>query len=161
MSALAVGASGWLALLVFAPLLPVPLAAITYLFGSLICHQLPDRSFHLDGVQLPVCARCIGLYAGTALMTLSRLVPWSGARTNDQGWLTPRTILVAGLAPTLLTVVLEMLGAWSPSNVVRAAAGLALGGAVAFVVTGAVATLHYGQCAPRRPIAPLRPPPPI
>ena len=170
-AALAVAATGWLALLVFAPLLPVPVAAVTYLFGSLICHQLPDRSFHLDGAQLPVCARCLGIYAGTALMTLSRLagspprtlarwgaIPESDPSTRRLRGLTPRAMLIAGAAPTIVTVVLEMLGVWSASNVLRAVAGLALGSAVAFVVTGAAATLHYERCVPPRPIAPPRPP---
>ena len=37
-------------------------SAGTYLVGSVICHQRPDRSFRLWGVQMPVCARCAGLY---------------------------------------------------------------------------------------------------
>ena len=28
------------------------------------CHQLPDRSFKMNGKQLPVCARCTGVMAG-------------------------------------------------------------------------------------------------
>ena len=28
------------------------------------CHQLPERSFYLRGVQFPVCARCTGVIAG-------------------------------------------------------------------------------------------------
>ena len=35
-----------------------------YAAGSIVCHQIPERSFHIAGVQLPVCARCTGLYAG-------------------------------------------------------------------------------------------------
>src|SRR6185295_1848536 len=35
-----------------------------YAVGSVICHQLPERSFHLWAAQLPVCARCTGIYAG-------------------------------------------------------------------------------------------------
>lgn len=32
--------------------------------GSSLCHQLPERSFHWNGKQLPVCARCTGLRVG-------------------------------------------------------------------------------------------------
>ena len=35
-----------------------------YAIGHVVCHQLPARSFHLWGAQLPVCARCTGIYAG-------------------------------------------------------------------------------------------------
>lgn len=28
------------------------------------CHQLPERSFHIKGYQLPLCARCMGIVIG-------------------------------------------------------------------------------------------------
>jgi uncharacterized membrane protein len=28
------------------------------------CHKLPERSFHLNGYQFPVCSRCTGIYLG-------------------------------------------------------------------------------------------------
>ncbi len=33
-------------------------------FFGRICHQRPERSFFVNGSQLPICARCIGLYLG-------------------------------------------------------------------------------------------------
>ena len=45
---------------------PGPCGGWLYAVGWLICHQRPERSFHLAGAQLPVCARCLGLYAGGA-----------------------------------------------------------------------------------------------
>jgi uncharacterized membrane protein len=155
---MALTACGWLALTVFAPLLPVPLAGVAYLLGSLVCHQLPDRSFHIGASQLPVCARCLGIYAGVAVSmvfwVLSSRVPGSTVPGS-------RALLIAGAIPTAATVALEWLGMWEPSNVARVFAGLPLGAVVAFVVTGAVAKLHYLPCAPQRPIAPRRPPTPI
>jgi len=32
--------------------------------GSATCHRISDRSFHLDGRQLPLCVRCTGTYLG-------------------------------------------------------------------------------------------------
>ena len=29
---------------------------------TLICHRKPERSFHINGYQFPVCARCTGFY---------------------------------------------------------------------------------------------------
>src|SRR5260221_7816536 len=46
-------------------------AFAVYGMGSVLCHQRPERSFHLWGVQLPVCARCVGVYAGAALLALA------------------------------------------------------------------------------------------
>lgn len=34
------------------------------------CHQRPERSFFLDGRQIPICARCLGLVSGSALFPL-------------------------------------------------------------------------------------------
>ena len=132
----------WASLVVAAPALPIPLAGVLYLFGSTICHQIPERSFHVDGAQLPVCARCLGIYLGGVLGFASGV---AGIRARD------RRLLIAGAVPTMLTVALEWMGLWFPSNAVRAAAAVPLGAAVTLVVSGAVATLHYDRCAPRRP----------
>jgi uncharacterized membrane protein len=44
-------------------------AAGERLFG-LFCHQNPERSLHLAGTALPLCARCFGLYLGFGLAGL-------------------------------------------------------------------------------------------
>jgi uncharacterized membrane protein len=150
--------TAWVALLVSAPLLPGGAAAMLYAIGSLICHQIPERSFYLAGFQLPVCGRCLGIYVGAACgaaFVLMRL----GGRPHPQpaARATRRWLAGAAVAPTLVTIALEAAGAWYPSNVTRAAAGFPLGGIVAFVVVSALATLHYGECAPPRPTAPKPP----
>ena len=45
-------------------------ALAVYAVGGLICHQLPERSFHLWSAQMPVCARCTGIYIGGALAAI-------------------------------------------------------------------------------------------
>ncbi len=151
---LALTAVGWVALLILAPVLPVAVAGIVYALGSRICHQRPERSFHLFAVQLPVCARCAGIYAGAAIGSLLAL---SGSVRERLFPFSPRMLLVAGALPTLITLTAEWSGAWRGGNDARAAAGVLLGVAVAFVVGRAVATLHYGRCVPRPPIASNRP----
>jgi uncharacterized membrane protein len=157
----ALGAATWVALLVAAPLVPGWAGALLYGVGSVVCHQIPERSFHLSGFQLPVCARCLGLYAGAAIGGVAIAIAdrrptriFAGSRRRR--W-------VAGVAalPTLATVVLETVGAWAPSNLTRALAGVPLGGVAALVVGNALATLHYGECVPLRPNAPRPPPPSI
>ncbi len=32
--------------------------------GYALCHQMPTRSFFIDGYQSPLCARCTGMYLG-------------------------------------------------------------------------------------------------
>ena len=36
--------------------------------GSCWCHQLPERSPHLLGVQLPLCWRCSGIFVGAVVL---------------------------------------------------------------------------------------------
>lgn len=128
-------AAGWVALLLAAPWLPVPAAGALYLFGAHICHQIADRSFHLDGVQLPVCARCLGIYLGAAI----GLLCGRGSRRT--------TAVIAALAVNVLTL-------WADSNPVRAAAGLALGIALA----RAISTVDYDRCPSPPPIRSALPP---
>ena len=162
--ALALLALGWVALLSAAPLLPTPPAALLYAAGSLICHQISERSFHLGAFQLPVCARCFGLYAGAAIGAAAVVAP---AMTRRQAR-TPRDaartmsrlrrLTVIAAIPTAVTFVLEWVVGWPMSNGTRAVAGAPLGAAVAFVVVRALATLHYDECVPRRPIGHGQPP---
>ena len=70
---------GWAVLLPVAPFAasqaaPAPfwygLAFVVYGAGSVICHQLPARSFHTWSAQWPVCARCTGIYFGAAVAAI-------------------------------------------------------------------------------------------
>jgi uncharacterized membrane protein len=64
----------------------------TRLIGYAICHQLPDRSFHAAGEQMPLCARCSGTFVG-ALVGFAVLVVRGRRRA-------------ASLPPTAVAVVL-------------------------------------------------------
>ena len=164
-------ASAWVALLVAASYLPVPLAGVLYVFGSVICHQIADRSFHIDGAQLPVCARCFGIYLGFCGASLVRLATralpaFTAARLRQgrQGLRhsNERMLLLAAALPTALTIVLEWTGIHS-SNLARAMAGAPLGAVVGLIVMAAVQApaLHYEACARTRPIESNPPPAPI
>lgn len=58
----------------------MPLYRALMYMGGWWCHQLPARSPHLFGVQLPLCWRCTGLVLGALalfvwLLTKKRLPP--------------------------------------------------------------------------------------
>lgn len=137
--ALLIGSAlAWLALLVAAPFalhrhnpLAVVTAASTYRVAARVCHQRPERSFHLAGTQLPVCARCFGLYASGAVAAVAALGAGTRRRTPD----VPRARLAFAIAavPTVATVALEWAGLWYPGNVVRAMAALPLGATAGWV----------------------------
>ena len=118
-----------------------------YAAGSFICHQLPERSFHFQGAQLPVCARCLGLYCGGAFGSVMGASAVVRRRISGGRPLLTRTLqwrwTFAAAIPTLATLLLEWGFGWPISNTARAVAALPFGVAVAFVVVSAVATVHY------------------
>ena len=138
---LAVMSTGWVAAIGAAPVLArssragALLAGLTYLIGSVLCHQRSERSFHLAGAQLPVCARCTGLYVGGALGVAAWLI-WRRRRSEIAARVDPKhatRLLLIAAAPTAFTVATAFAGIWDLSNAGRAALALPLG-----VVAGAV-----------------------
>ncbi|MCY4660529.1 MAG: DUF2085 domain-containing protein [Acidobacteria bacterium] len=137
----AVAASIWVAALVTAPYVVTHdrpgsaafLAATgVYAVGAVVCHQQPSRSFHFWDAQLPVCARCAGLYAGApgGLLLALLLLPAPGrARRHfaPEQLRDMRRLLIAAAVPTVFTVVVEV------PNAVRAMSALPLGLAVAWI----------------------------
>jgi uncharacterized membrane protein len=103
------------------------LAAICYAIGRFICHQRPERSFHLWAVPLPVCARCTGIYAGAAVAAVA-----PGLRRVSR----PAWLLAACACPAAATLVFEWTTGIAPSNALRSASGLVAGAAVMAVLLG-------------------------
>jgi uncharacterized membrane protein len=116
------------------------LAAVVYGFGSVICHQKGERSFHLFAEQLPVCARCTGLYVGAAVIAVPYLFrglrrPWPLAAPGSAH---VRWLLLVALLPAVLSIGWEWATGEVPSNAVRATTGVILGAAVARVILDAL-----------------------
>jgi uncharacterized membrane protein len=115
--------------------------ALIFSAGSLICHQLPDRSFFVDGHQFPVCARCTGLYLSGAMgiagwLALKMTRRWT-AVPFDPG-LAKRVLLLSAI-PTAVSFTTGVLGLWDGSNATRAILAIPLG-ASAGAMVAAVAT---------------------
>lgn len=117
------------------------LVAFIFAIGSVICHQLPDRSFYLDGQQLPVCARCTGLYLSGAAGFLAWWIAKAARRWRPIALVPRRAIAIVAVAaaPTVVSFASGVLGVWDGSNVTRAVLavplGLAAGAVVAAVST--------------------------
>jgi hypothetical protein len=113
-------------------------SALVYAVGALVCHQLPARSFQLWGRQLPVCARCTGIYIGAALAAIAWLagVRWLSKQPRSRLDSARGATRAAAWASVLnvATLVVEWTTGVVPSNGVRAAAGLTLGAAIAAAV---------------------------
>lgn len=115
------------------------MGVFAYAAGSVVCHQLPERSFYWGQWQFPVCSRCTGLYLSAAV----GLAAWAAVR-KGRGCpihVPPRlavAMLVAAALPTLVSLTAAALGLWDASNVGRALLAIPLG-ATAGVLTAAVA----------------------
>ena len=120
--ALSLGVWLWVAALLLAPSVLRP-------FCSVICHQRAERSFFIAGTQLPVCARCTGLYAGAALA-----VPLVFLMASPVSARRARTMLGMAALPTAITWTLEVTGVAPFSNTARFIAALPLGCAAAWLV---------------------------
>ena len=148
---LALAASAWLVLILLSPYLVshspphsvfFRMGGLAYLAGRIVCHQRADRSFHAWGVQLPVCGRCVGLYAGAVVGSLfaacrSRRAPARGIR-QDASPATPQDAWVGRFAvaavPTAASLGLEIMRMWAQTPAVRSVAAVPLGFAVAWFV---------------------------
>jgi uncharacterized membrane protein len=86
--------------------------------GSFWCHQMPERSPHLIGIQMPLCWRCTGIAIGAML-----LLCWAIKRKQ-----LPRLAVSIALACVLpLDVLGAMFGLWRGENTVRFITGLLWG----------------------------------
>jgi uncharacterized membrane protein len=121
-----------LALLAAWPALPAgPLRRAGEALYPLLCHQRPERCYRLAGGPLPVCARCLGVWAGLACGALLGLL----GSARRRWWSLPGAGLLLGvLASGWLLGRLGLPGPDAPP--VRTATGL-LGG-VGLYVLGAI-----------------------
>ena len=85
---------------------------------SIFCHQMPERSWFLYDVQLPLCVRCTAVTLG-ALLAAAYIL----ARRP-----VPRMMIcLLGATPLGLDVLLQVSGVFEGSNTVRAVTGLGFG----------------------------------
>lgn len=111
-----------------------------------LCHQLPERSYFIDGHPLAVCSRCTGVYAGFAFTLL--LYPLIRSLKNPvmprPGWL-----LLAAL-PLAIDFGINFFGFWQNTHTSRLLTGAFLGSAVVFYVMPGIIdlSLRYARTAP-------------
>jgi len=113
-----IGLSPWLPLL--GTLLPglEPLASLVEVWFGLQCHRDPSRALTFGTLQLPVCARCFGIYAGLG---------WGALVLRPQ--LEPRFVrlwLVSSVTVMLLDVATELLEMRPASPALRVVTGALL-----------------------------------
>jgi uncharacterized membrane protein len=97
-----------------------------------ICHGMPERSLELFGTTMPVCARCVGIYAGVlGGLGLFRLIPWLRERVM-------RVVAFAALTPLALDGLTQLSGLRESTNPIRIATGVIAGFAFGLWILSAV-----------------------
>ena len=106
------------------PFLPEPWRLALMDAFAPVCHQIPDRSPHIDGVALAVCHRCYGVYLGLPLAALAFLL-FSRLMVSKKYL---RIALFASLALLALDWGAPLLGIWHNTAGTRMITGLMFGG---------------------------------
>ena len=102
-----------------------PLPRIVYRIGDSQCHQIVERSYFLNGNQMPFCARDLGLFIGLASASLFALF----VRLT----INPLLLLI-GLAPIGIDGGLQMITSYESVNALRLATGIVAGAALALLL---------------------------
>ncbi len=117
-------------------------------FGTL-CHQLPERSYFIDGHKLGVCSRCTGIYGGFALTLL--LYPLLRSLRNAA--FPARKWLLLAAIPLAVDFSLTFLGIWENTHTSRFLTGLLLGSVAVFYVMPGIIELSLRGGTKERPRA--------
>jgi len=97
-----------------------------YTMGDIECHQIAERSYYLNGNELPICSRDVGLSIGLLTGMLIGLL--YARRFNP-------FLLAAGLLPMALDGGLQSLSSYRSNNDLRILTGIIAGLAVALLLS--------------------------
>ena len=122
-----------------------------------LCHQLPERSYFIDGHKLAVCSRCTGLYAGFAFTMLlyPLLRPLQTIHWPSREW------LILAAAPLTIDFGLTFLGIWENTHTSRLLTGVLLASVSVFYVMPGLAELSTRKTRISRPAFILTSPEPM
>lgn len=93
-------------------------------FGT-VCHQIPNRSFKINDVQMAVNTRCFGIFSG--LFAGWILIPFLGNLTKEKKW--PQVLLGVAVILQISDYTGNMFHVWENTNESRFILGILLGSA--------------------------------
>ncbi len=105
-----------------------------YTFFSYLCHQIPERSFHLESHAFAVCSRCFGVYSGL----LSGFIIYPLFRAVNETEPLSRIWLFLALVPIGVDWSLSVFDIWDNTHWSRFVTGIILGAACAVFIIPAV-----------------------
>jgi uncharacterized membrane protein len=119
--------------------------AIYRAFGTL-CHQLPERSYFIDGHKFAVCSRCTGIYAGFAFT----LLVYPLVRSLKNTATPPRGVLILAALPLAIDFSLTFFGFWENTHTSRLLTGALLGSVAVFYVMPGIVDLSLRSVTKQR-----------
>lgn len=94
-----------------------------------LCHQMPSRSYYINGVQMAVCSRCLGIYSGI----------WAGTIVLPPLGFTLKRRYAGGkilLGGSFLIIIIDFIGngldIWTNTDFSRLITGIILGVSVIY-----------------------------
>jgi uncharacterized membrane protein len=125
--------------------------------GYAVCHQIADHSITIAGHQLPLCARCTGMYLGAlaGLMVLAGRGKGRAAGFPSRRYLMIFAVFMALWAFDGANSFLALLGLphlYEPSNGLRLLTGVLQGVAIAAVLLPALNTALWAAPDPARSV---------
>jgi uncharacterized membrane protein len=106
------------------------LASSIYKVFGFVCHQIPERSFHLAGNKFAVCSRCTGLYSGFAIAVLA--YPLARSLRNTA---TPSILwLILAALPLAIDFSLGYFNIWANTHASRFATGALFSATTVFYI---------------------------
>ena len=140
----------WVFAIVAAPIAKangiLALSAPLYHFFGFICHQISERSFHVEDEKFAVCSRCFGVYFGL----LFGFVIYPLWRNIDEIEPLARFWLFLSLIPITVDWSLTIFGIWENTHLTRFITGLILGAACATFIVPALVEITRNLLARRQ-----------
>lgn len=134
-------------LLIFsAPFMQDDSASGIYNYYSNYCHQLPQRSFQLNGKSLPVCARCTGIALGRLAGELN-CIPWNKFNPMESFRLKKSILYCAVFSSLILPLIIDggiqYLTDYESNNMLRLATGVLYGIAITTIMDELVRIIDF------------------
>jgi uncharacterized membrane protein len=96
--------------------------SFVYASGDRLCHQIAERSFFINGNQMPFCVRCTAIWLGVAV-GLGFMVFYK--IQLDEKFL---FAIIIGFVPIGVDGIGQLFGFWESTNIIRLITGLLAGG---------------------------------
>ena len=114
-----------------------PVAKAVYIIGDIECHQLAERSYFINGNQMPFCARDVGIFAGVAA--------GFGLATFVVMNINP-LLLMIGLIPMGVDGGVQLVTAYESTNPLRLGTGILAGASLALIIAAFVFAFQADKC---------------